>query len=73
MNKIFDYLLSMPDKIALIIMCLVGSIPLGFAFGLGASLAFEFKSRGEGNLIAGLFGTFLGSLINLVIIKAIWI
>ena len=78
MDKLFDYLLKMPDKIAHIIVCFVGSIPFGFSFGLGASLAAEFKDRAHGgrwdwmDFLAGMLGTILGGLIHFVIIKPIF-
>lgn len=79
MNKLFDFLMHMPDKLAHIIICFIGTIFFGFGFGLGASLGAEFKDKAHGgkwdwaDFAAGMLGTVCGFLIHFLIIREIWL
>lgn len=79
MNAFIKFLQNIPDKVAHILICMLGSIVFGFSFGLGASLAAEYKDLVHGgrwdwlDFVAGMFGTILGSLVNFLIIREIWL
>ena len=75
MERIIDFFKNTPPKIVHILICMFGSIILGFPFGFGASIAIECHELTLGNkwdwsnFIAGLFGTILGSIVNFIILR----
>ena len=79
MGRIIDFLLKMPDKLAHFAVCLVGSFVFGFSFGLGASIAAEFKDKAHGgrwdwlDLWAGVFGSVVGGFIHFLILRELWL
>lgn len=79
MNDFIKFLQNVPDKLAHIVICMLGSTVFTCAFGLGATIAAEYKDLVWGgkwdwlDFAAGIFGTILGGLINFLIIREIWL
>lgn len=78
MKEIVETSKMIPDKLAHFLVCLVGSAVFSFLFGLGASVAAEFKDMAHGgswdwyDLIAGLVGSAVGGVVNILIIREVW-
>lgn len=79
MGKIIEFLQNIPDKLAHLLVCLVGSLLFGFAFGLGASMAAEYKDKVHGgqwswpDFFIGVLGSAVGAFIQILIIREIWL
>lgn len=69
----------MPDKLAHLLICLIGSFFFSFFFGFGASVAAEYKDYVHGgswswaDFACGLIGSAIGGLVQFLILRDIWL
>lgn len=79
MNKIIQFLQNIPDKLAHLVVCFVGSLFFSFFFGFGAAIAAEYKDLVHGgywswgDLAVGLVGSAVGGLVQFLIVREIWL